>query len=134
MYAYRSSIRLNGEITKIRENAASMLETARLEEASLRRLLETAAAEGRRLVKVLEKTEAARDDALAAGKGVGGQVNELRQQLERMKDEKEGFERATTAEIASKVRRMFKEGAAGGGVSGDQRQRVYMRLYLLSYT
>lgn len=123
MYAYRSPIRLNGEISKIRENAASMLETARLEEASLRRLLETAAAEGRRLVKALGEAEVARDDALAAGQGAGGQANELRQQLERMKDEKEGFERATTAEIASKVCRMFEEGAAGGGVL-EVRQRV----------
>lgn len=79
------------------------METSRLEEASLRRLLETAAAEGRRLVKALEKAEAVRDEALAVGRGVGGEAQGLREQLRKELDEKEAFERGAAAEIASKV-------------------------------
>ncbi|CAM9691109.1 unnamed protein product [Ectocarpus sp. 12 AP-2014] len=94
--------RLNGEIIKLRENAAAMVETSRLEEASLRRLLETAAAEGRRLTKALEQTEAARDEALAIGRGAGGEAEGLRDRLARERKEKEAFERSATAEIASK--------------------------------
>lgn len=80
-----------------------MVETSRLEEASLRRLLENASAEGRRLVKALERAEAARDDALVAGRGAGGEAEGLRERLGREKAEKEAFERGAAAEIASKV-------------------------------
>ncbi|CAB1115098.1 unnamed protein product [Ectocarpus sp. CCAP 1310/34] len=94
--------RLNGEIIKLRENATAMVETSRLEEASLRRLLENAAAEGRRLTKALEQTEAARDEALAVGRGAGGEAEGLRERLARERKEKEAFERSAVAEIASK--------------------------------
>lgn len=83
-----------------------MVETSRLEEASLRRLLETAAAEGRRLAKALEQTEAARDEALAVGRGAGGEAEGLRDRLTRARKENEAFERSATAEIASKVCRV----------------------------
>ncbi|CAN0136347.1 unnamed protein product, partial [Scytosiphon promiscuus] len=94
--------RLSGEVFKLRENAAAMLETSRLEEASLRRLLENASAEGRRLVKALEHAEAARDEAQAAGRGAGGEAEGLRDRLRKEKGEKEAFERGAAAEIASK--------------------------------
>lgn len=80
-----------------------MVETARLEEMSLRRLLETAATEGRRLMKALELAEAARDEALVQGRGAGGEAEGLRESLRRERGEKEALERGTTAEIASKV-------------------------------
>lgn len=80
-----------------------MVETSRLEEVSLRRLLETAAAEGRRLMKALELAEAARDEALAEGRGAGGEADGLRERLRREKGEKEALERGAAAEIASKV-------------------------------
>lgn len=69
----------------------------------MRRLLETAAAEGRRLTKALEQTEAARDEALAVGRGAGGEAEGLRDRLARERKEKEAFERSATVEIASKV-------------------------------
>ena len=80
-----------------------MVETSRLEEAALRRLLETASAEGRRLMKALETAEAARDEALAAGRGAGGEAEGLRDRLRKERSEKEAFERGAAAEIASKV-------------------------------
>ena len=92
-----------------------MLETSRLEEASLRRLLETAAAEGRRLMKALEQAEAARDEALAAGRGAGGEAEGLRERLRREKGEKEAFERGAAAEIAAKVE---PRGRGRGAVCG----------------
>ena len=110
---HRFPIRLSDEISKIRENAATMLETSRLEEASLRRLLETAAAEGRRLVRVLEEAEAARDEALAASKGVGGEANELRQLLATEREGKKKNQRATEAEITSKVRKRKSQEVLG---------------------
>lgn len=92
------------EAAKARKNADVMLETSRLEEASLRRLLETATAEGRRLVEALQLTEAARDKALAAGRGAGGEANDLRESLKKAMEDKGAFERGATVEIASKVR------------------------------
>lgn len=80
-----------------------MVETARLEEASLRRLLETAAAEGRRLMKALELAEADRDEALAQGRGAGGEAEGLRESLRRERCEKDALEKGAAAEIASKV-------------------------------
>lgn len=80
-----------------------MLETSKLEEASLRGLLETAAAEGRRLVKDLRSAEAARDEALAVGKGAGGEADGLRERLKRELDEKQAFQKGVSAELASKV-------------------------------
>lgn len=80
-----------------------MVETFRLEEAALRRLLETASAEGRRLMKALELAEAAREEALAAGRGAGGEAEGLRDRLRKEKNDKEAFERGAAAEIASKV-------------------------------
>lgn len=96
--------RLADEVAKLRENASAMLEASRLEEASLRRLLETAAAEGRRLVKELERAEAARDEALAVGRGVGGEAEGLRERLRKVLDEKTAFEKGAAAELTSKVR------------------------------
>ncbi|CAM9566020.1 unnamed protein product [Pylaiella littoralis] len=93
---------LSKEISKLRDTAAAMVETARLEEMSLRRLLETAATEGRRLMKALELAEAARDEALVQGRGAGGEAEGLRESLRRERGEKEALERGTTAEIASK--------------------------------
>lgn len=87
----------------MQENAAAMLETFKFEEASLRRLLETAAAEGRRLVKDLRSAEEARDEALAMGKGIGGEAKGLRERLKQELDEKEAFQRGVSAELASKV-------------------------------
>lgn len=110
-YAHECKIRLGQEVAKLRENAAAMLETSRLEEASLRRLLETAAAEGRRLMKALEQAEAARDEALAAGRGAGGEAAGLRETLRKERREKDALERGAAAEIASKV-------AGGGGGAG----------------
>ena len=45
----RRACRLSDEVSKLQEKTSAMLEVSRLEEASLRRLHETAAAEGRRL-------------------------------------------------------------------------------------
>lgn len=95
---------LIAEVSKLRADASAMLETSRMEEASLRRLLETASLEGRRLVKALSSAEAARDAALAVGKGAGGEAKGLREQLAKEMDEHEAFQRGATAELASKVR------------------------------
>lgn len=108
--------RLTDEVTKLRENASAMLETSRLEEASLRRLLETAAVEGRRLVKDLDLTERARDEALTVGRGAGGEAEGLRERLRKVLDEKSSFEKSATAEIGSKVRWMIEEKYRGRGV------------------
>lgn len=100
------SIRLDGEVSKLRQNAVEMLETSKREEASLRRLLETAAAEGRRLETALRSAESARDEALAVGKGVGGEAAGLKAQLAKELDEKSAFQRGVSAELASKVNSM----------------------------
>ena len=95
-----------------------MLEVSRLEQASLRRLHETAAAEGRRLVTALALAETARDEALAVGKGAGGEAEVLRERLKKELDEKKAFETAAAEEIASKV------GGEPDGRSGGQLERV----------
>lgn len=96
--------RLAEDVAKLKERASAMLETSKLEEASLRKLLETAAAEGRRLIAALRSAENARDEALVVGKGVGGEAEELRGRLEKELDEKGAFQREVSMELASKVR------------------------------
>lgn len=54
-------------------------------------------------MKALELAETARDEALAAGRGAGGEAEGLRERLKREKSEKAAFERGAAAEIASKV-------------------------------
>lgn len=88
---------------KLRNDAAASLETFRREEDSLRRLLETAAEEGRRLVVERAAAETARDEALVAGRGAGGEAHELRQRLKRELEEKDAFVRETEVELSSKV-------------------------------
>lgn len=99
----RDTYRLANEVAKLREDASAMMETSRLEEASLRRLLETASAEGRRLAKILTAAEATRDEALEARRGAGGEADVLRRRLSQEIDEKQSFQRESETELAFKV-------------------------------
>lgn len=65
----RAGQTLTEAIAKLRDDACVMVETSRLEEASLRCFLEAATTKGQGLVKTLGLTEAARDEALAGNRG-----------------------------------------------------------------
>lgn len=90
-------------MTELREAAAVSVETSQREEGSLRRRLESTQVETRRLAETLSAVEAARDEAMEARRGAGGEAEGLRRLLAREIDEKRAFQRDATAALSTKV-------------------------------